>query len=253
MLAQSAEHTAHGGDARASAKKACPKNYKVISGGVLTDADDVDIIGTQPYDGSDADHKPDDGWQGIVSVGAVATSFVVFAICKIHDADDPTYVKAKASTVDNSEGSALAGCSATEHVLGGGGSVSGSDPNVNVAVSTSFTDLLEADINNDDGWVYGVNNDGTGDHTITAWAICVPFLPTYGFDNDTVGTGSQQESAPCPAVGQAVLSGGFSSSGGRQMHTTNSVISGGPTWQAKFYNNTGTTQSASAEAICVPL
>ncbi len=165
---------------QASKRVHCPSGTKVIGGGVSTEGDSpkVEVASTEPFDGSDANSTPDDGWLGSANNGTKSGKTMnVTAICAktghykyFHSATRPL--------PENSTVSASAGCPLGTAVTGGGVDNSGIDIGAEIQSTFPFPD---------EDWLGSANNDNTGQaETMQTFAICkvteTDFIGTFSED-----------------------------------------------------------------------
>jgi hypothetical protein len=125
-----------------------------------------------PRDGGDADHRPDDGWQGTAldTVGGIG-GFYLFNVCtRDHDL---RYVRRSPVMVSvGGTSNRRVACRQDEHVVGGGARVTG-PANRERLVSSYPYDGGDADDVPDDGWQVRAHNLSGNDKQVTAFAICL--------------------------------------------------------------------------------
>lgn len=156
-----------------SAKVRCGGGRHVLGGGIFIATSESFVNSTYPYDGSDRDRRPDDGWAGRVldTVGGIG-GMEAYAICKAGPM--PTYRRATARGVEaGSAGGPRARCPRAEHVSGGGVRISGPG-NRGAVTGTRPIDRGDGDEVPDDAWRgSGLNLSGTPKR-VTAFAVCLP-------------------------------------------------------------------------------
>ena len=68
-------------DKRGTAKVSCPSTFRVASGGFAM-SDFSHLIASLPFDGSDADHAPDDGWKAsAINSDPSPMALTAYAVC----------------------------------------------------------------------------------------------------------------------------------------------------------------------------
>jgi hypothetical protein len=145
---------------------------QILGGGVRAIGATTDwfINGTQPYDLSDADSKPDDSWQNYLHHRAGgASSFLIDTVCG--QSVSPSYEQ-KSGPLDSSKSAKVRAKCDSGHVTGGGARISGSIADAHVAGSYPV-DGGDNDKVPDDGWETRAANDTGVDKTLTTYAICL--------------------------------------------------------------------------------
>lgn len=238
------------GKLRASVVAKCPVGWSVIGGGSQVGgyADGQVLVGSHPWDGEDAGKTPDDGWRVVTSnTDDGPHDMRAVAICVRKGSY--RYRKATRSVESGLYRNLAVSCRDDEQVVGGGGVISGTHPSIQLASSGPF-DGADGDADNDDGWdVAAHQNTGTGDLSLTAWAICTKGSPlTYHStttpinDNAIVGTRTS-----CPA-GDRVVGGGITLTASFSLYLGASLPDGG--WFAVIANHSGQTRQFTTTAIC---
>jgi hypothetical protein len=157
-----------------SAKAKCPAGTKVVGGGVSTVGGDhsVEVNSSEPADGNDADHKPDDAWFGTAGNGlGAALTMEVDAVCTSHG--HYTVVVGPRTTLPNkSIATSAVACPHGTRVTGGGTEID--RPSTDLEVHDGFPiDGSDADTTRDDGWQSTAYNDGSGSVAhMKTFAIC---------------------------------------------------------------------------------
>ena len=157
-----------------SAKARCPAGTKVVGGGVSTVGGDhsVEVNSSEPADGSDSNHKPDDAWFGTANNGFGADlTMEVDAICSGHG--QYTVVAGQRTTVpDGAIATSAVRCPHGTRVTGGGTDID--RPDTSLEVHDGFPiDGNDADTTRDDGWQSTVYNDDSGNTAhMKTFAIC---------------------------------------------------------------------------------
>jgi hypothetical protein len=201
-------HRAHGpvsmpvdGEGTVSAR--CRPDSHVLGGGQYVQAGDRDAIvhSSTPFDGSDADTSPDDGWQSRVdSFNGAQNSVTEYAICSTRQ---PKYRK---ESYNIGEGPYYAGfrskCPTRETALGGGIDIS---PGYNSAfVLTSIPDP-PAPTGSWRGYALAGLVPG---QRLTGWVICGVAEVSYPTALGQVASnGSGRASAACPAATRLIGGG----------------------------------------------
>ena len=147
----------------------------MTGGGVETTSENsphVGVASTVPFDGPDANSKPDDGWLGSANNDTTQSEEMgVFAVCA--KSGHYKYVHSDRKRLpDNSVVSADARCPAGTAVTGGGVDNSGIDLGAEIAGSLPF-DGADVGFTPDDGWEGDAQNAHAGGATrMQAFAIC---------------------------------------------------------------------------------
>lgn len=151
----------------------CPKGTRVIGGGaqVLDDSGASRLVGSHPFDGRDADRKPDDGWRAVATnLTPVGTHLNVWAVCDEAKGFAYRYVKSKAK-LPAGQMTVIASCAATESVAGGGALIKGKAAHLHLVMSHPADDLIR-DGTPDNGWSATGENNTTRTYELSTWAIC---------------------------------------------------------------------------------
>jgi hypothetical protein len=161
-------------NSQGEAKAACPAGTKIVGGGagITGDSHTQEVATTEPADGPDGNHEPDDAWLGRANNGLNQhVILTVVALCSGQGAYDVIITSPK--TVPNRQQvAAEAHCPQGEQVTGGGIEIAGD--NLGIEVADAFPiDGPDADHVPDDGWHATANNDATGHSTqMQVFAIC---------------------------------------------------------------------------------
>jgi hypothetical protein len=155
-----------------SAKVSCGgAGYHAVGGGSLIAPTESWLNSSHPYDGSDPNKRPDDGWTTKVfdPVGGIG-GYVMEAICQRHG--DLAYVRQRAGAVDAGDAaSPTAACARKAHVLGGGLKLGGPANQARAAGSYPIDRGDDGKVP-DDGWrAVGYNLAGEP-KAVTSYAIC---------------------------------------------------------------------------------
>jgi hypothetical protein len=164
----------------------CPNGQPVVGGGVASTGGSVSrmwVHSSAPYDGSDADSAPDDGWRASVanvsSDDPFAHNVTAYAICdKTRRLSAYGYMKKTVPLAENAQARTDVLCAASSQVVVGGGVAATGNYDDKVFVNTSRPlDAGDVDPAADDGWRAAVDNSEgiVSDHTanaVTVYAIC---------------------------------------------------------------------------------
>jgi hypothetical protein len=185
---------------------ACPEETQVFGGGF--EGGGYAVTENGPFDGSDLDRRPDDGWRASRTVSG-GFGFEVFAICSV---PPPAYERDSLALLDGQFKTVKVPCPDGTRVSGGGGRV---DPGLAIRGSYPY-DGRDRNSRPDDGWaIRAFAADGPG-HAV-ARAICVEDHPSYIVREGPVpATGFTTGIADCPAALHVVGMGGRSSSPGTE-------------------------------------
>ncbi len=152
----------------------CPDGTRAAGGGVYIEGTytGFEVATSAPFDGPDADTKPDDGWSGsannVAGVGATAMSTDV--ICAT--SGKYRYRSDLKPVADGSQVGLSVGCPDGARAVAGGVAISGSgDTGISVATSAP-SDGSDIDTKPDDGWTGYANNDSGMPQTMSTEAIC---------------------------------------------------------------------------------
>jgi hypothetical protein len=159
------------GERRSSVMCGGPR-WRTTSGSPLIAATGSWINASIPRDGSDAGNTPDDGWRGTAHDTAAGTGlFSMHVVC----ARDVRLRYAKRPAVGVPSGEPVVRrvpCRRSEHVVGGGGRISGPADQGRLVVSAPY-DGRDPGRVPDDGWRVRAYNVGGADKSLTAFAICL--------------------------------------------------------------------------------
>lgn len=151
-------------------RAACPDGTKVMGGGVrlpVTYNDSGWLDSSAPFDGNDANNKPDDGWTAAGGVEERKVDMKVTAIC---GTGSLKYAAAQHSASPMNYGEAAATCPGTSRVVGGGVTTQGVAFHP-MTISSPFDS--NADGRPDNGWQGEFDNYSNSDAgLITTFAIC---------------------------------------------------------------------------------
>jgi hypothetical protein len=209
----------------------------------------VRLTSSFPFDGPDADGRPDDGWeaQGVNLTGA-SKAVTANATC---GSGRVRYKSGRERVHGSTAGGAEARCPGSMHASGGGISVDGLATDHWLNRSRPF-DGDDGNAAPDDGWQSRIYNDGTGRRVVT-FAVCVNERRRYR-DNST--DAADFVFADCP-TGSHGTGGGLSISGAPiEAHATAidpfsaSVNPPDTGFVAGFSQNFGPPKTLTSFAIC---
>jgi hypothetical protein len=243
---------------RAVVRASCPKRWRVVSGGVEIEGGvrGGNVVASYPFDNRDRNRIPDDGWVGITNnKSALSTVMRTFAVC----VKTAGYVYNSSATTISGAALTLtsAGCPADMEVIGGGASVSGKSPYIELVYSTP-TDTDGDDVRNN-GWGVGVRNRSGAEQTIIRHAICAPEnLAHTTFESDVpdgqkVGVGQQCADNRELVGGGVVLSTALDNDLMSTKPTFSTSFVSNDGWLAESSNTSGATRSVSVTVICRPI
>jgi hypothetical protein len=156
-----------------AAKLSCGgPRWHVIGGGAFIATTNSHITSSAPFDGSDTDTKPDDGWAiRVLDTAGGLGGMAIDAICK--RGPGLSYVKVKHTGLAPANGAyARANCASGTHVAGGGVRIDG--PGAEARVVNSFpADSSDPGKVPDDGWNGAAYNLGGTTKTFVVTAICL--------------------------------------------------------------------------------
>ncbi len=146
--------------------------WHVTSGSVFIATTGSWVNSSYPWDGPDADHRPDDGWQGgIYDVNGGTGGFSVYAICVRSGA--LRYVsQGPFSVAPGSAHRHRVACGPGEQVVGGGARLGGPEDRGRLVASFP-SDGGDGDHIPDDGWTSRVYNVAGAAKRVTAYAVCL--------------------------------------------------------------------------------
>ena len=198
-----------------SAVAKCPKGTRVIGGGaqILDDSGGSRLVGTHPFDGQDADRKPDDGWRGVATnATSEDTHLNVWAVCDEAKGFAYRYVRSKAP-MGPGRTTAIASCAAAESVSGGGALIRGKGAAADLYLVMSHpADRHVFDGTPDNDWsATGENNTADWTHELSTWAICTESGSfTYDVLQSPMNAGATVNiGIDCSAPLSRVTGGGF--------------------------------------------
>ena len=131
-----------------------------------------EVASSYPFDSSDANAAPDNGWRGRGNNGQnKKVTLTVEVVCS-HSGTYSYVHSSRKSVPNNAQVPRRATCPTGSQVTGGGLSITGTTLNTEVADSFPF-DGSDAGTTPDDGWQGNANNDGSGQTLkAQAFAIC---------------------------------------------------------------------------------
>ena len=163
-----------GPDRQGKAQVLCPSGTKVTGGGVGVSGSNhtQEVASSYPFDSSDANAAPDNGWRGRGNNGQnKKVTLTVEVVCS-HSGTYSYVHSSRKSVPNNAQVPRRATCPTGSQVTGGGLSITGTTLNTEVADSFPF-DGSDAGTTPDDGWQGNANNDGSGQTLkAQAFAIC---------------------------------------------------------------------------------
>ena len=151
-------------------KATCKKGFEVTGGGLQSA--NPRVLASAPYDGSDKDKKPDDGWKATaLNDDPTTRDLLAYASCRKAGTWDLQYLKTKQQAIGSDASAASTDVCTDGVVTGGGASIVG---------TTGLTRLHESypadfDDANDtpaDGWTSSVRNASASSTSATFYAIC---------------------------------------------------------------------------------
>jgi hypothetical protein len=166
-----------------SARVSCPAGTHVVGGGATPASaspsgnDEFWLDGIRPFDGPDADRRPDDGWlgRGFNRFGT-SKNFGSYAICF---GGTVRYATGNNSAPGSRGVTASARCPSGTHVAGGGGALSGFAQQGYLNASYPFDDGDPGTVA-DDGWRARAFNRSGARKRLNVYATCVGFSPQHG-------------------------------------------------------------------------
>lgn len=143
---------------------------KAIAGGGFIATSESFLSQSYPYDGSDSNSTPDDGWAVRLydTVGGLG-GMHVDVVCQ---SGSVSYEDATDNAGAHGSASATANCPGGTHVSGGGGKMAGPGAKVNLASSNPIDDS-DANETPDDGWKAVAYNDSGNQQKLTTYAVCL--------------------------------------------------------------------------------
>jgi hypothetical protein len=155
-------------DTSGGTKVHCPPGTRVTGGGAdIGGTENNQLASTHPFDDGDPNKRPDDGWAAAGNNGdSDTTSFKVGAVCTA--SGKFVYRTRSASVAPDDVKFRSVRCPRGTRVSGGGVDARAG----NEVAATAPIDRDDADTEPDDGWLGGINNEGSDPRRITAFAIC---------------------------------------------------------------------------------
>lgn len=149
-----------------------PPKWRATGGAIFIATSGASVGNSRPGDGTDVDTIPDDGWKGTAwDTAGGAGGMSVYAGCLARRS--VRYVQGPAGSVPPMASIGVrAACLQSEHVIGGGQTISGAVSGVRVVASYPF-DTADADLIPDDAWQVRVMNQSATTRTVRAWAVCL--------------------------------------------------------------------------------
>ena len=155
----------------ASAKARCPAGSGVMAGG-LASPEQTNVSISAPFDGADADHVRDDGWQAKARhAGGFSGGLQVDAIC-LTTQNRLSYHSAAAKVRRHHGRTINANCPGTEAVTGGGMSIRGNAANRFIHSTRPRDSGADANSTPDDRWSATAFNGSNHKTKARAFAIC---------------------------------------------------------------------------------
>ena len=200
-----------------SIKAPCPGNQHVISGGMGTvnGYGGILLTGSYPYDGSDKDKAPDDGWRvEVTNRGGLETA--ANALCS---PQSYKYASEDFKFPRFDDGTGTVACPSGTHVVGGGG-------DAGTMIGLLPGDGKDGDKLPDDKFTVHTESGASGKTKGTAYATCGKSKPKY-VTTKTPPIGTHDEGgefdAVCP-TGSDVLGGGAGMNVGHRDGAINSLF-----------------------------
>lgn len=232
-----------------SQKLRCPAGTRVSGGGAYTTGSGLEdeVSDSYPFDGKDADTKPDDGWKGAVNGGS-ASQMRAWAICT--NAVRLTYRSAPVQPVSFG-GQVTVPCGAGQRPVGGGIGVPGK----------ALTSPLKGTVLSSFpmGWQSSVINMTSP--APTAYAICTPSdRVEHSGGSKNLGPGLQGSHSVGCAQGSKVLGGGGTGLHTDQLEIASLLPSDGADANGKpddgwtmWFNNESASETGSmnSHALCI--
>jgi hypothetical protein len=200
-----------------SIKAPCPSGLHVISGGMGTvnGYGGILLTGSYPYDGSDKDSAPDDGWRiDVTNRGGEETA--ADALCSKqtwkYASDDFKFPRFD-------DGTGTVACPSGTHVISGGG-------RAGTLIGLLPGDGKDSDKSPDDKFTVHTESGATGKTKGTAYATCGKSKPKY-VTTKTPPIGTHEEGGEFDAVcppGTNVLGGGAGMNVGHRDGAINSLF-----------------------------
>jgi hypothetical protein len=251
---------------RMSLRATCPAGTSVTGGGVdLTHSATSPFLklnSSEPFDGSDADTRRDDGWLASASnEGDPRETMTTWAVCV--SSGGFRYVHGPTTSIpDGMRGVSKASCPAGSKVTGGGVHASGGDPDIEVNSTNPF-DGPDPGTAADDAWTTTGDNFTGAPATITTYAVCATSGALRRVDSGGALPPFSEASrrVNCPA-GTSVLGGGiliFAVGGKTQVFVgSTEPVDGGDAdakrddgWLATATNESSSNQPMFVYAICL--
>ena len=162
--------------AAGSVKVSCPSDTKPTGGGATLSGDEEDgayVNSSYPFDGPDANRKPDDGWKArAYNPAGTEKTLAVTAVCR---RGDLRYKRFSDYARPGRFGFASAGCKVigTQHLLGNGWRWTGAAAGAEL-VDDFLNDSFDSDDVPDDYATIAGENLGGARKKLTGYAVCTP-------------------------------------------------------------------------------
>ncbi len=243
-------------DGYASSIAGCgPDDRHIVGGGVHLVGPDPEeaVASTWPYDWTDADDEPEDGWRAS-GRSAVAGTLETFAICKSEP--QPDYLGGEVANSASSVRLAEQGCGGGT-VFGGGGFIA----TTGSYLTQSYPiDKGDANSKPEDGWAIKLYDTQGGAGVMHIRAVCGNGNASYKTEKKSFQPGEDEAAvAGCP-------SGTHVSGGGAKVSGPGAEVSLGGTfpyddndpnttpddgWRASGFNDSAENQKLTTYAICL--
>jgi hypothetical protein len=131
---------------------------------------------TRPWDGKDADSRPDDGWFSVsTNEAAVPRTVFGYAVCTSTGARHYRYLRGKAKTLGGGEVAHVqVKCPSGAAAVSGGASITGAPDPVWLNTTTPEDTVVDSDAIPDNRWGAFVANGQVGvkEESARAYAVC---------------------------------------------------------------------------------
>jgi hypothetical protein len=155
----------------------CPDGSVVIGGGAAAGNLNASLVtASRPFDDSDRNSRPDDGWRSAITNDSTTTEDMTgYAICTSRDTTSYSYRHSPRAPVASGASVDLeASCNISTAVVSGGGSITGAPGAVWIAAAWPADDARDADTTPDNQWhtAFTSGQDPGITEAAQAWAVC---------------------------------------------------------------------------------
>jgi hypothetical protein len=215
----------------------CPDGTHVLGGGAQNFAGfgGASIQHSYPIDGSDANKKPDDGWEVALFTGEPSVDWTIFATCaKRH----LTYVTKSFKADPMALTNRVVPCPAHQNIVGGGEKAS-----FKIGQNSAFPITGQ--------WAIFEDSFESSKVPFKGYAICAGFKTAIRTGSTTVPNGQYGGLSEGCGLDEFVAAGGTSNGGAHASASVKFSYPDNTVWASATNNFSGSSMSVSVEAVCV--